>query len=58
MSGRNFEYYSEDSYLSGVVETAEVKGFQEKGGIVTIKHFAVNDQETNRVGARWISGHK
>lgn len=50
MSGRNFEYYSEDGFLSGVTGAAEVKGFESKGGIVTIKHFAVNDQETNRIG--------
>lgn len=50
MSGRNFEYYSEDGFLSGVMGAAETANFQKKGGIVTIKHFAINDQETNRIG--------
>lgn len=50
MSGRNFEYYSEDGFLSGVMGAAETENFQKKGGIVTIKHFAINDQETNRIG--------
>lgn len=50
MSGRNFEYYSEDGFLSGVIGAAETAAFQEKGGIVTLKHFAINDQETNRIG--------
>ena len=50
MSGRNFEYYSEDGFLSGVMGAAETANFQEKGGIVTIKHFAINDQESNRIG--------
>lgn len=50
MSGRNFEYYSEDGFLSGVMGAAETANYQEKGGIVTLKHFAINDQETNRIG--------
>lgn len=49
-SGRNYEYYSEDAYLSAVMGAAECKGAQKKGMIVTIKHFALNDQEINRYG--------
>ena len=47
-SGRNFEYYSEDSYLAGTMAAAEVSGARDKGLIVYIKHFALNDQESER----------
>ena len=47
-AGRNFEYYSEDSFLSGVLGKAEVNGAAQKGMYAFIKHFALNDQETHR----------
>ncbi len=48
--GRNFEYYSEDSFLSSAIGAAEVKGIEDKGVHVVIKHFALNDCEQNRIG--------
>ena len=47
-AGRNFEYYSEDPFLSGVLGKAEVNGAAQKGMYAFIKHFALNDQETHR----------
>lgn len=48
--GRNWEYFSEDVFLSGKLLASEVKGLQDKGVIVFTKHFALNDQESNRYG--------
>lgn len=47
-SGRNFEYYSEDPYLSGMMGAEAVQGAAENGVYAYIKHFAMNDQEQNR----------
>ena len=49
-SGRNFEYYSEDGMLSGILAAAECSGAESKGMYVYIKHFVVNDAEQNRAG--------
>ncbi|MDE3025034.1 MAG: glycoside hydrolase family 3 C-terminal domain-containing protein [Acidobacteriota bacterium] len=47
-NGRNFEAFGEDPYLSGQTAAAEIQGIQENPVIATVKHFAVNSQETNR----------
>ncbi|MCG2803391.1 MAG: glycoside hydrolase family 3 C-terminal domain-containing protein [Cellulomonas sp.] len=56
--GRDFEYYSEDPYLSGAMLTSVANGAAEHGVYTMLKHFALNEQETNRVNnglATWAT---
>lgn len=48
--GRAWEYFSEDSFLTGAMDSVESKGLRSMGAILFTKHFALNDQETNRHG--------
>ena len=56
-AGRNFEYYSEDGVLGGLIAAEVVKGSAEKGCVAYLKHFAVNDQEAFRTGnlCTWLN---
>src|SRR3954449_5582416 len=49
LGGRNFEYAGEDPYLSGQTGAAEIEGIQSQHVAATVKHYALNDQETDRM---------
>ncbi|HEU5034297.1 MAG TPA: glycoside hydrolase family 3 C-terminal domain-containing protein [Mycobacteriales bacterium] len=49
LNGRNFEYAGEDPYLAGETGAAEIQGIQSQHVVATVKHYALNDQETNRM---------
>lgn len=57
-SGRNFECYSEDGFLSGRFGAATVHGARSKGVITFVKHFALNDQETMRTTVATLSNEQ
>ena len=48
LNGRNFEYFSEDPFLTGTIASAQLKGLHSAGVTGTIKHFCGNNQETDR----------
>ena len=58
LDGRNFEYAGEDPYLAGQAAASTIRGIQSRHVIATVKHYAVNDQETNRMTADSVVGER
>lgn len=56
LCGRNFEYFSEDPFLAGVMGAAEAEGVQSKGVGVSVKHFALNNSENYRFMGNSVAG--
>lgn len=56
--GRNFEYFSEDSYLSGKMSAAIIRGAESKGAFTHAKHFVLNETDTNRINGSMFANEQ